>query len=119
VFKTDYSKSSLVDALKGHDAIVSTIGGGGLKEQQSLIDAAVLAGVKRFIPSEYGIDVCHPSAIEIVPFFGQKRAINDYLRSKEGDGITWTSIGTGPFLDWVSAVNIMPWQNSYTLELAD
>ncbi|KAM0252766.1 hypothetical protein ACHAQJ_007604 [Trichoderma viride] len=100
VYKTDYSKSSLVDALKGHDAIVSTIGGGGLAEQQRLIDAAVLAGVKRFIPSEYGIDVCHPRAIEIVPFFNQKKQIHDYLRSKEADGITWTSIGTGPFLDW-------------------
>ncbi|KAL6895089.1 hypothetical protein GGI43DRAFT_429196 [Trichoderma evansii] len=102
VFQTDYSESSLVEILTGHDAVVSTVGGGGLKQQQQVIDAAVRAGVKRFIPSEYGIDVCHPKAIEIVPFFAGKKQINDYLRSKQGEGLEWTSIGTGPFLDWVS-----------------
>ncbi|KAL7931457.1 hypothetical protein V8C35DRAFT_329480 [Trichoderma chlorosporum] len=100
VYKTDYSESSLINALKGHDAVVSAIGGGGLKEQQNIIDAAIIAGVKRFIPSEYGIDVCHPKAMEIVPFFRQKEQVNAYLRSKESQGLTWTSIATGPFLDW-------------------
>lgn len=101
VYKTDYSESSLISSLEGHDAVVSTISGSGLKEQQKIIDAAILAGVKRFIPSEYGIDVCHPKAMEIVPFFNQKQQINAYLRSKESQGITWTSVATGPFLDWV------------------
>ncbi|EHK26740.1 uncharacterized protein TRIVIDRAFT_137438, partial [Trichoderma virens Gv29-8] len=100
VYKTDYSESSLISALEGHDAVVSTIGGSGLKEQQKIIDAAIIAGVKRFIPSEYGIDICHPKALEIVPFFNQKEQINTYLKSKESQGITWTSIATGPFLDW-------------------
>ncbi|KAK0756016.1 hypothetical protein N5P37_011389 [Trichoderma harzianum] len=100
VYKTDYSESSLISALEGYDAVVSTISGSGLKEQQKIIDAAILAGVKRFIPSEYGIDVCHPKAMEIVPFFSQKQQINAYLRSKESQGITWTSVATGPFLDW-------------------
>ncbi|QYT05036.1 NmrA domain-containing protein [Trichoderma simmonsii] len=100
VYKTDYSEPSLISALEGHDAVVSTISGSGLKEQQKIIDAAILAGVKRFIPSEYGIDVCHPKAMEIVPFFNQKQQINAYLRSKESQGITWTSVATGPFLDW-------------------
>ncbi|KAL1978125.1 hypothetical protein VTN31DRAFT_984 [Thermomyces dupontii] len=43
-------------SLAGIDAIVSTVGPAGLKDQLELIRRAKAEGVKRFIPSEFGMD---------------------------------------------------------------
>jgi saccharopine dehydrogenase-like NADP-dependent oxidoreductase len=56
VVKVDYSDhNALVEALKGHDALLITIGDLSTlaKNSMALIDAAVDAGVKRVLPSEY------------------------------------------------------------------
>lgn len=68
-------------------------------EQKNIIDAAVEAGVKRFIPAEFGIDTSKEKAVEIMTFLRVKPQIINYLRSIE-DKITWTGIITGPFFDW-------------------
>ncbi|CAE7025188.1 hypothetical protein CFE70_003572 [Pyrenophora teres f. teres 0-1] len=100
VIKADYnSTDSLKDAFKGQDAVVSLVGGMGLGDQNKLIDAAIAAGVKRFIPSEYGSDTLDARTCAIVPVFEAKLAAVNYLKSKEKE-ISWTSIVTGPFLDW-------------------
>jgi hypothetical protein len=44
----------------GVDAIVSVVGSLALPSQLSYIDAAIKAGVKRFIPSEFGCDTQAP-----------------------------------------------------------
>ncbi|EHL00440.1 putative Isoflavone reductase like protein IRL [Glarea lozoyensis 74030] len=46
--------TSLIEAFKGHDAVVSALGAGGLDNEIRMIDAAVTAGVKHFIPSQFG-----------------------------------------------------------------
>lgn len=54
----DYSDhSALVDALRGHDALVITIGDvvNLVKNTKALVEAAIDAGIKRVIPSEYGV----------------------------------------------------------------
>ncbi|KAI9924824.1 hypothetical protein MW887_006680 [Aspergillus wentii] len=50
--QTDFS-SSLIAAFTGKDTIISAVGATAFTEQQKYIDAAVHAGVKRFIPSEF------------------------------------------------------------------
>ncbi|KIY53801.1 NAD(P)-binding protein, partial [Fistulina hepatica ATCC 64428] len=101
VYKTDYTPASLAVALKGQDAIVSAIGAQGLGDLQiALIDAAISAGVKRFIPSEYGCDLAHPKTVPMVPMFGEKKRVSDYLKSKQ-DKIEWTVLSTGLFADWL------------------
>lgn len=65
VVKTDYSISSLTKALTGQDAVVSMLPIVALAEQQKVAEAALAAGVKRFIPSEFGSD----TAVSAVPFF--------------------------------------------------
>jgi hypothetical protein len=48
------SAAELASALKNIDVIVSAYSGPSLvSEQQNLLNAAVKAGVKRFIPSDY------------------------------------------------------------------
>lgn len=51
VYRTDYEEESLLQAFKGQDAIVSTVATFATHLQVSIINAAVKAGVKRFIPS--------------------------------------------------------------------
>ncbi|EPQ51668.1 NAD P-binding protein [Gloeophyllum trabeum ATCC 11539] len=51
----DYaSESSLTSALAGVDAVLSVVGSAGHGAEAALADAAKAAGVKLFVPSEYG-----------------------------------------------------------------
>lgn len=57
VVKVDFGNhQALVDALKGQDAVVLTLGDlpNLFKNSKIIIDAAIEAGVKRVLPSEYG-----------------------------------------------------------------
>jgi hypothetical protein len=99
LLKTDYTHESLVAALKGQDAVVSTISGTAIEAQKKVIDAAIAAGVKRYIPSEFGSDTTNPLALEYFPGWAQKVEVRKYLESKQ-DQIEWTVILTGLFFDW-------------------
>lgn len=100
VHRTDYSHASLVDAFKGQDAVVSTIATFSAHQQADIIDAAVTAGVKRFIPSEYGVDTSLPQIAELlVPALPKQKTI-EYLRTKESAGLSWTAVIVGGFFDW-------------------
>jgi len=102
VVNTDYSTESLLEIFKGKDAILSLINAGALADLKRIIDAAVKAGVRRFVPSEFGSDTSDPHHVKVVPIFASKVAVVDYLRTKEAEGLTWTALCNGPFFDWVS-----------------
>lgn len=94
-----WPEDQLVTALKGQDAVVHIVYA-DVPKSKTLIDAAIKAGVKRFIPSEFGIDHSAPSIVKKVPFVAAKEEILEYLKSKEDTGLTWTGIITGGFFDW-------------------
>lgn len=94
----DYPVDQLVDAFKGQDALVSALPGRPYTVHLRMIDAAVQAGVKRFIPSEYGNNTC-TAAADLVPLYGDKAKVLAYLKTKESTGF-WTAIHTGQFFDW-------------------
>lgn len=101
VVKTDSTPELLSATFKGQDAIVSFVGFHGSALEKMLIDAAVSAGVKRYIPSQFGIDPTQEALSQVMPpFFQEKVGIVDYLISKESSGLTWTSINTALFTDW-------------------
>jgi uncharacterized protein YbjT (DUF2867 family) len=102
VVETDYAHDSLVSHLKGQDAVISIVGGTGFASQTAIIDAAVAAGVRRFFPSEFGINGQSEAVKQLTPFFAVKQEMLDYLVEKEKDGLSWTSLIVGPVLDWVS-----------------
>ena len=101
VHKTDYSHASLLAAFKGKDAVVSAIATYSTTQQNAVIDAAVEAGVKRFLPSEYGVDTSRPEIYECLPPAIMKQQVVDYLKTKEKDGLSWTAICVGAWFDWV------------------
>lgn len=90
----------LLEVFKNQDAIICTIATASAKLQERFIDMAIKAGVKRFVPSEFGSDVRNEKARAIMPSFLQgKLDTVEYLKSKEEEGLTWTSFVTGPFFD--------------------
>jgi nucleoside-diphosphate-sugar epimerase len=105
----DYTIAELTSAFKNQDAVIIALttsfvtadGKDGLAIR--LIDAAVAAGVKRFIPSEYGANNLDPRARSLIPIYDIKGAMLEYLiaKAEESNGkLTWTSISCGSWLDW-------------------
>ena len=103
VHAVDYnSLDSLVSALQGQDAVISTLGSTAIDQQLLLVEAASLAGIKRFIPSEFGSNTLNPKT-GALPTFAPKVAIQDALKKhadSSSDAMSYTVICTGPFLDW-------------------
>lgn len=109
--KVDYdSLESLKDALAGNDAVVSVIATAAIKAQQTIVDAAVAAGIKRFIPSEFGINTRIVGGTPIGKILSGKVATVDYLdsKAKENPGFSWTGVSTGLFFDWVGGFRCGP-----------
>ncbi|KAI9666112.1 MAG: hypothetical protein M1821_004047 [Bathelium mastoideum] len=96
----DYtSVDSLTAALKGHDAVVSTLNP-DVVDQTPIIDAAIAAGVSRYLPSEFGCDTLNAN-VRKLPVFAAKAKTVDYISQKAKEGkISYTLVITGPFLDW-------------------
>ena len=95
-----YPEESLLAAFKGQDVIVDLAPLHAIDQHKRCIDAAVKAGVKRYIPSEFGSNSERPELFEAVPMFAPKADIRRYLKSKEGEGLTWTAVINGPFFDF-------------------
>ncbi|KAH8657163.1 hypothetical protein BGZ60DRAFT_545662 [Tricladium varicosporioides] len=121
IIRSDYSLSSIISAFQDQDAVICALGQAGIGEEIKLIDAAVAAGVKRFIPAEYGVNTINQN---VLPLFSGamdiKMNVLDHLKNQEIKGLTWTGIATGPFFDWglynnVYGLNI----NSHTAMLVD
>ena len=102
VIHVDYtSVESLTAALHGQDAVISAVGNEGLPGQSVLVDASIAAGVKRFLPSEFGSDTGNSKTAALL-VFGYKVATRKHIEEKvaAGASITYTYVINGPFLDW-------------------
>ncbi len=105
VKNVDYtSLESLKEALAGQDAVVSMVGTFAIEEQRPIIDAALAVGVKRFIPSEFGVNTRKAKDTVLGGVLKPKIEIVDYLDqvAKENPGFSWTAISIGWFFDFVS-----------------
>jgi hypothetical protein len=98
------SPDALTEALKGQDAVVSTVGTLAVSTRKTFIDATVSAHVKLFIPSEFGYNTREARGTKVGGLLKAKIKIIDYLieLSQKHDGFTWTGLSTGTLFDWVS-----------------
>ncbi|VTT69385.1 unnamed protein product [Fusarium fujikuroi] len=101
IVKSDYTFSSLADVFTGQDAGISTLSTANIAEQKIVIDAVAAAKVKRFMPSEFGSDTSVEGLEKMAPFLKGKQDVMDYVKSKEADGLSWTAIFTGPWINWM------------------
>ena len=101
---TDFSPASLLAAFRDKDAVVSCVGVDGVPLQTAMIDAAEEAGVKRFIPSEFGWAPDREILPELAARLKPKKDVLKYLVEKceSSRSFSWSAVAAGPFLDWVS-----------------
>lgn len=94
------SVEAVTAAFKGQDAVVSTVGTLGIAGQKVFIDAAVAAGVKRFLPSEFGCDLNNPQVASL-PVFKYKIATQKALKeAATATPLTYTLVYNNALLDW-------------------
>jgi hypothetical protein len=92
--------NAVVTAPEGQEALVSTLPPLAVPTQKLLIDAAVNAGVKRIIPSEFGCNL-HYDKARTLPVYAAKVEIENYLDELAVKGlVSYTLVFTEPFLDW-------------------
>ncbi|KAL7930698.1 hypothetical protein V8C35DRAFT_311979 [Trichoderma chlorosporum] len=96
------SKEAVQSVLEGHDALVSTISPAAVDDQKTIIDAAVAAKIRRFIPSEFGADTRRTEEKSLGWILTNKLNVTDYLSEvvKENPWFTWTGLAVGIFFDW-------------------
>ncbi|KAK5164188.1 hypothetical protein LTR04_001950, partial [Oleoguttula sp. CCFEE 6159] len=95
-----YPAEELAEVFKGQDAIVSTVSIGNNDVQKTMIDVAAKAGVKRFMPAEYGTNGKDLRSTKLLPMYKGKAEIIEYLEAQQSEGVSWTALATGPFFDW-------------------
>ncbi|KAL5093666.1 hypothetical protein Trisim1_010397 [Trichoderma cf. simile WF8] len=96
------SKEAVESVLQGHDALVSTISPGAVGDQKTIIDAAVAAKVRRFLPSEFGVDTRRTEEKSLGWILANKLSVTDYLAevAKKTPWFSWTGLAVGLFFDW-------------------
>lgn len=101
IAEVDYSNhDSLISALCGQDAVISTVGYTAFRTQEALFAAAIAAGVSRVIPSEFGTDPDN-AAVRALLVFADKVRIEKFVKEKTaGTKTSWTLICCNHFLDW-------------------
>ena len=111
--------NSLTTALNGIEGVVSNIGGHALLSQKIVIDAAINAGVQRFLPSDFGSDLTLEAAI--VPFNKPKAEIHSYLAEKiqMHPSFSYTSVCNNSLLDWGLQHGLFGDLKSHTMTLWD
>lgn len=101
------SVSDLTAAFKGQDAVISTAATAAAGDQDVIIDAALAAGVYRFIPSEFGANTRLHRDTKIGQLLTPKVKNTDRLEqlAKSNPKFTYTAVSTSLFFDWVSPAN--------------
>jgi nucleoside-diphosphate-sugar epimerase len=96
-----YPTEELTEAFRGQDVVVNCMTTLSVADQYRMIDAAVAAGVRRYSPSEYGLNNMRPDAQALSKVFRDKGQVQAYLRAKAEKGeIEWTSISCGMWVAW-------------------
>ncbi|KAI0177324.1 isoflavone reductase family protein [Pestalotiopsis sp. NC0098] len=94
---------SLKSALQGQDACIACFPLRDTEQHLRLVDAAAAAGVRRFIPADYGsCDSSSKQAQELVPLFLNKVRVRERCQeyANKDSNFTWTSLVAGHFFDW-------------------
>jgi hypothetical protein len=100
--KSDFTPKSLEEVFAGQDLVISTMSGGDVELQTCIIDATVAAGVKRFIPHEFGHDTLNTRIQARIPKYAGRAKVLEHLRniaSKATHDFNYIGIATGYTVD--------------------
>ncbi|KFY23910.1 hypothetical protein V493_05564 [Pseudogymnoascus sp. VKM F-4281 (FW-2241)] len=114
-------KAELAEALCGIHTVLSftqLVSSSGNNSQKNLIDASIMAKVKRFAPSEWG-----SADIKDIPFWAGKEEIREYLREVNEDGqvLEYCLFQPGLFLNYLAfpyktAKHVVPLNTMFDFE---
>jgi len=90
--------ATLVETLRGFDTVISTIEITQLRVQIPLVKAAVAAGVRHFIPSEFAFGIADIGRGSVITGFDDKLDVRDAVRQT---GINYTFIEVGLFAEYL------------------
>lgn len=99
----DFAVDAVTEALRTQDAVVVTIKGSQVDVQRKVAQACVKAGVRRFIPADFGsCDSSSSWTQSLVPLYKRKTELRQYLTevAKDSPTFSWTSLVCGHFFDW-------------------
>lgn len=97
------SITSLTPALKEQDAVIASFRFSDPGAHLRLVEAAATAGVKLFIPADFGsIDADNERARQLVPLYRHKMAVRAKAQelTAQYPDFTWTGIVCGHFFEW-------------------
>jgi putative NADH-flavin reductase len=95
----DYPAEQLTQAFRGVDVVVAAVSMLGMGEQYKFIDACLAANVKRYFPTEFGLDDLPDWLLQLREMFKIKHDVRDYLIAKQGTGLEWTSVCCNAFFE--------------------
>ncbi|KAJ5549000.1 hypothetical protein N7513_006234 [Penicillium frequentans] len=94
--KSDLSNVGLEAAFKNQDFVIGSM---GFRQHKKVVDAAVRAGVKWFILSNFPNDTLDYPILGLLHFFREKTQLVSYLQDKEVEGLSWTAIAASGLFD--------------------
>ena len=104
---TPYTSSSLAPVLQGQDAVINLSPPYDLAQHELVIEESIKAGVKRYIPPDFGARSDVQAVLDVLPLIEGKKGVRDVLARKvegqagsTGGGMSWTSVLPGGFIDW-------------------
>ncbi|KAJ2896461.1 hypothetical protein MKZ38_005549 [Zalerion maritima] len=102
VVRVSYTAPDLAPALAGQDAVVCVIGPAGIASQVAITEAAVAAGVKRFIVNDYGWGPGFGSLPEFNEIGSGRQGMWDCAKenAQEHPAFSWSGIAIGNPIDW-------------------
>lgn len=99
--RSDFSPASLKAAFAEQDLVISTNAGGDSEQQNAIIDAALVAGVRRFMPHEFGHDTLNKGIEKRILKTAGRAKVIEHLRKAATDNpdFGWVGVATGYTLD--------------------
>lgn len=125
------SVAELAEVLSSFDTVVSCTGFvGGAGTQRKIVEAALLAGIRRFVPWQFGVDYDQIGRGSAQDLFDEQLDVRHLLRSQTNT--EWVIISTGMFTSFLfepafgvfdlvhgKAYALGSWDNAVTLTAAE
>ncbi|KAI1840093.1 hypothetical protein JX266_013696 [Neoarthrinium moseri] len=103
-----YPTEALISTFQEQDVILNCMTSMSVADQFRMIDAAIAAEVKRYVPSEYGLNNLRSDAQAVNAVFRDKGKVQEYLRLKASEeAIEWMSISCGMWIKWSMINNFL------------
>jgi len=102
-FLSESGRAALGPVLRNYDVVIQAAGYGmPIGTQRAVTEAVLAAGVRHYIPWQFGADYEAIGRGSANPQFDENLDVRDLLRSQQGQGRTkWTILSTGLFMTYL------------------